>query len=229
MPPFVPVLFINLVPALCVVALGWSAFTLVALYWIENLIAGAINALKIVISGAANGWAGILTSLFLTPFFIFHYGMFCAVHGVFIWALFGGVFQGAVAPDGDPLTALPKLLLAQIGHDRFLFWNVALLALYHLFRFAAYWLGNGEWRRGDPFTQMFSPYGRIIVVHMTIMLAGIPVALLGQPVWGVLCLALLKTGLETGRMFVFEASAENAAKARAALKALNEGRMPETE
>jgi hypothetical protein len=51
------------------------------------------------------------------------------------------------------------------------------------------------------------------VVHLTIMIAGIPVLLLGQPVLGVACLALLKTGLETGRARLFDAFAQNPALA----------------
>lgn len=68
---------------------------------------------------------------------------------------------------------------------------------------------------------MFAPYARIIVVHLTILIAGIPVILLGQPMFAVLCLALLKTGLEMGRMHLLDAFSENpalAVKARRMLK-----------
>ena len=52
---------------------------------------------------------------------------------------------------------------------------------------------------------------------------GIPVLLLGQPVFAVFCLALLKTGLETGRIRMFEAFTANpafTAETREKLKAL---------
>jgi hypothetical protein len=62
-------------------------------------------------------------------------------------------------------------------------------------------------------------------VHLTIMIAGIPVMLLGQPIWAVLCLALLKTGLETGRAKIFDGFAQNPAlalKTRRVLRVLDD-------
>ena len=41
-------------------------------------------------------WANQASKLFFIPFFIFHYGMFCFVHGVFLFAIFdreGGGFE----------------------------------------------------------------------------------------------------------------------------------------
>lgn len=35
------------------IVFGWNAFTLILLYWIENLIIGGINVLKIIVFGTA--------------------------------------------------------------------------------------------------------------------------------------------------------------------------------
>lgn len=213
---------VNMLAVIGVAAFGWSALTLVLLYWIENLIVGAINVVKILISGVSSGRTGTLASLFLVPFFIVHYGMFCFVHGLFIFGLFGGGLENMSAFDGQGLAAA---VMGRIAADRAMFWGVIVLAAFHVYVFLRYWIGGRRWETSDPFTQMFAPYGRIVVVHLTIMIAGIPVMLLGQPMLAVLCLALLKTGLETGRAKMFDAFAQNPAlalKTRRRLRALDD-------
>lgn len=210
MAPLIEIFAVNMLAVIGVAVFGWSALTLVLLYWIENLIVGAINIPKIVISGVTAGRTGALTCLFLVPFFVVHYGMFCFVHGMFILGLFGSGLDNMSAFDGQGLAAA---VLSRIETDRTLFWGVVMAAAFHLYIFLRYWLGGRRWEVSDPFSQMFAPYGRIVVVHLTIMIAGIPVMLLGQPMLAVLCLALLKTGLETGRAKMFDAFAQNPALA----------------
>jgi len=212
MSPLIPIFAINLLPVFSVALFGWSAFTLVLLYWIENVIVGVFNVFKILIAGFAAGRAGALTSLVLTPFFIFHYGMFCFVHGIFICLLFTIGTDTAAQAVNSPID-LVALVIQRLHGDKILFWNVILIGAFHLFIFLRYWVGTARWRVVDPATQMFAPYARIVVVHLTIMIGAIPVILLGQPMYAVLCLALLKTGMETGRMRLFSALAENPALA----------------
>jgi hypothetical protein len=57
-PRSILILGFNLFPALSAIIFGWSAFTLILLYWIENLIFGGLNELKIMICGAAGGRQG---------------------------------------------------------------------------------------------------------------------------------------------------------------------------
>lgn len=213
---------VNMLAVIGVAAFGWSALTLVLLYWIENLIVGALNVVKIAASGVSSGRTGTLASLFLVPFFIVHYGMFCFVHGLFIFGLFGGGLENMSAFD---IPGLTRAVTDRIMADRAMFWGVIVLAAFHLYIFLRYWVGGRRWETSDPFTQMFAPYGRILVVHLTIMIAGIPVMLLGQPMLAVLCLALLKTGLETGRAKMLDAFAQNPAlalKTRRRLRALDD-------
>lgn len=222
MSPLIEILAVNMLAVVGVALFGWSALTLVLLYWIENLIVGAFNVVKIVMSGISSGRAGALMTLFLVPFFIVHYGMFCFVHGIFILALFGG---GLERNDGFTTTGLMEAVVARIQTDHAMAWGVAVLIAFHLYLFLRYWIGARRWEVSDPFTQMFAPYSRIVVVHLTIMIAGIPVMLLGQPIWAVLCLALLKTAMETGRAKMFDAFAQNprlALETRRKLRALDD-------
>ena len=93
-PPVLAVLVINLIPAFCVLFFGWSALALLLLYWAENVVLGVINVFKMGVVSVAGGVGGVLMAIFIIPFFIVHYGAFCAGHGFFIVALLGGGFQG---------------------------------------------------------------------------------------------------------------------------------------
>ncbi|MBV9992484.1 MAG: hypothetical protein JOZ72_14480 [Alphaproteobacteria bacterium] len=211
MSPLIEILAVNLLAVVGVALFGWSALTLLLLYWLENLIVGAFNVLKIAIAGISSGRTGGLATLFLVPFFVVHYGMFCFVHGLFIVALFGG--HGLATNEGFTIAGLATTVIARIRTDPAMGYGAAVLLAFHAYLFGRYWLGRRQWERSDPFSQMFAPYGRIVVVHLTIMIAGIPVMLLGQPVAAVACLALLKTALETGRAKLFDAFAQNPALA----------------
>jgi len=224
MPPLIEIFAVNMLAVVGVFLFGWSALTLVLLYWLENLIVGAFNVVKIVMSGISSGRSGTLASLFLAPFFVVHYGMFCFVHGLFIVALFGGG-SGMASNEGFTLSGLAGTVAARVQGDRAMAWGVAMLAAFHLYLFARYWVAARRWQVSDPLTQMFAPYSRILVVHLTIMIAGIPVMLLGQPMLAVLCLALLKTAMETGRAKLFDTAAQSprlALETRRRLKALDD-------
>ena len=64
--------------------------------------------------------------------------------------------------------------------------------------FVVLWLGRAEWRNTDPSRQMAEPYGRVVVLHATILVGAIPVVAFGEPAIGVFVLALFKTALELG-------------------------------
>ena len=78
----------NAVPIFGVVFLGWQVFPLMLLYWLENVVVGAFNVLRMLAADPRNPfrWAG---KLFLIPFFCVHFGMFTFVHGVLVFAMFG--------------------------------------------------------------------------------------------------------------------------------------------
>ena len=215
MPPqLISLLVLNLLPIASAALFGWSAFTLILLYWFENLILGALNVAKIVDAGFANGKSGATAMLALVPFFVCHYGLFSAIHGLLIWDLFG-------PPDGPDvgLFDLAAAALVQLRNDPLLFWNTVLLAAMHTGNFLLYWVAQRAWRGADPYVQVFAPYGRIVVVHVALMLAAVPVALLGQPLIAVVLLAILKTGLETNAAQLIAGLAGNALGAQIREKA----------
>lgn len=186
-PPVLAVLVINLIPAFCVLFFGWSALVLLLLYWAENVVIGVVNILRMGVTAVAGGAVGIAMGLMIIPFFALHYGGFCAGHGLFTVAVAGGAFQGA-----DPLEQAKA-----VWADK---WDYAIplaaIIAYQLGDFVR-WFRAGEWKGVDVGTQMGEPYGRIIVLHIALIIGAIPVIMLGQPAAAVALLAILKTFFET--------------------------------
>ncbi|MEO6340708.1 MAG: DUF6498-containing protein [Caulobacteraceae bacterium] len=193
-PRVIATLIGNLIPAVCVLLFGWSVFALMILYWLENLAVGLFNLLKMIMEGATRGFPGIVAAIFACPFFTFHYGMFCTIHGIFVWSIFS---QGErVAPlDGLNPLELFQHSLDYVRGDGDVGLNLIALFGVQLFQFIE-WLWRGRWTEAEPLEQMVKPYGRIVVLHLTILGGAVPVLLMGQPVLAVFLLALLKTVIE---------------------------------
>ena len=142
----------NVVPLLGVLLLGWSTFSIVFIYWCENVMIGVINLLKMLTCSAEPhkgliGEARHAAKLFFLPFFTFHYGMFCFVHGVFVFALLGegGVMGGGGGGGAEPFDVWDSSLAAL--REQHLLWAVLALAGSHLLSFFVNYLGKGEYRR----------------------------------------------------------------------------------
>jgi hypothetical protein len=221
-PSAIALIAANLLPLFGVFFLGWDAFSIVALYWVENVILGAINVLKMItcspdeksidwskfgtpekvaeIRKELDGEAGAVETaklfhhgvkFFLVPFFAFHYGLFCFVHGVFVFALFGHDEFGAHFGPFGPLGSLVTVFSQQ-----HLWWAVATLAASHLFSFFVNYLGHGEYRRTFVVWLMFQPYARIFILHIAILFGGFVAMALDSNVAVLTILVLGKTALD---------------------------------
>ena len=219
----------NLVPLIGVLWLGWSVWTILIVYWLENGVVGAFNVLKIaraagpeptrpdsvVVDGrkvilpaqpVAAGRSAII------GFFIVHYGMFWLVHGIFVLTLplFAGIHQdgsgefvglvlgpflvvGGVAGAVEPLSPVgpaPDLLQLVVV--------LVFLAISHGISYKANFIGRGEYLRVSPSQQAMAPYGRLLVLHITIIFGGIAIAFTGASIAAVVVLVLLKIALDLG-------------------------------
>ena len=185
-PSQVALVLANAVPLVGVLLLGWTVFPLLLLYWLENVVVGAFNVLKMLLAKPAEPvyWAG---KLFLIPFFIVHFGGFTFVHGVLVVAFFG---PKGIQPF-DLLTAVPAAIRAnQLG------WGLLSLIASHGFSFYWNYVKNGEYQRASLQALMGQPYGRVIVLHLTVLFGGWIVMLLGSPVGALLVLVALKTAAD---------------------------------
>jgi hypothetical protein len=131
------------------------------------------------------------SKLFLIPFFTVHYGLFCFVHGVFVFELLGNGF-GAFSPLDFWGSAFERL------KQEHLQWAVAALAASHLFSFFINFLHRGEYRHVSAPQLMAQPYGRIVVLHIAILFGAFAIVALGSPVWMLVILIICKTIFDIG-------------------------------
>jgi hypothetical protein len=202
----------NLIPLFGVLFLSWDTFEIVGLYWVENVIIGAVNVLKIATCrpnsaelnltkvgkrnavrqsgrGARRVNREHASKLFFIPFFTVHYGLFCFVHGIFVMAFF--------APEsfsGLPLGGLHTF--SQMFSERHLWWAVLALAASHLYSYVVNFLGRGESRRTTLSVLMFQPYARVVVLHLAILFGAFGVVLLRSNTGVLVILVVLKTALD---------------------------------
>lgn len=177
-----------------VLALGWSPFVVMMLFWFENVVIGVVNVMKMLAAGARLGAAGLPGAVLASAFFTVHYGMFTAVHGMFVVLLFGAGELGRGALDGglaSPALGMAAYLLAERAG-----WLAALaIVLVHLSGLAQ-WLARTRELPTPQKELMGGPYGRIVVLHATLIASGFLVHALQTPVAGALLLVALKLGYD---------------------------------
>lgn len=178
----------NLVPLAGVLLWGWDAFALIALFWMENVVVGIFFALRMLALDPRD-LALWLAKLFMVSFFCVHYGMFTAIHGSFVFGMLGG--KRYDVPGFLPLE--PALRAAT---DFGLWLPLGVLFASHLFSFLWNYLYRGEYQRAELAKLMTQPYGRVVVLHVAILLGGFGALALGSPVWALLVLLAMKIGLD---------------------------------
>jgi hypothetical protein len=183
-------LFVNLIPLVGVLFLDWDLYSIMVLYWLENLVIGGFNIIKMTFAAKAD--SSLSQKLFSIPFFTFHYGFFCFVHGIFVMVLFqpGGLFATSFSPfDLFSLSFMQSLARA---------FNWALLALvlsHGLSLVSNYFLAQ-EYLTVSVQEQLFQPYRRIIILHMTILVGGFVTMILGAPIFALVFMVILKTVMD---------------------------------
>lgn len=188
----------NFIPLWGVLFHGWDVFTVLLLFWFESFIIGGFNIARMAIARGDGGSVanGHLAKLFLIPFFIVHYGIFLSVHGLFIFTLFGARGPFATPPgqvtgvDGQPLALLPNTSGIEIA---FAFLG---LCVSHGVSFVTNYVGRGEYRTATVRELMMQPYGRVVVLHLTVLFGGIAVSMFGAAKPAIALLALLKIGMD---------------------------------
>ena len=202
----------NVVPLIGVVALGWGVYDVMLIYWLENGVVGAFTLLRMVTAGRTPA-----SVLFMGPFFTVHYGMFWLVHGVFVVSLFGpaGPFVGSTggAPAPGPTLPFPLPIAGEIPLVAGAGWALAALGLSHGVSFVQNWLLGGERDGVDPGALMQRPYGRVVVLHLTLIAGAFFVMALGAPVLALVSMVVLKIGVDAAAHLRSHASARGAGPA----------------
>ena len=220
----VALILANLVPLVGVLWFGWDVWGILIIYWLENGIYGLFNVLKMRRAegsdespvAAAETRRQLSTfrmhgrspsgssKAVLIPFFIMHYGTFWVVHGIFVLML--PLFMSDTDGASDFGTTLNPLgiLLVVVG-----------LFISHGLSYRLNFIGRGEYLRTTAARQMGAPYGRLVVLHITIIVGAILIGMTGAPASAVVVLVLLKIALDLGLHLAEHRTAETLPVTRA--------------
>jgi hypothetical protein len=199
--PLIALLAANSIPLIGVISLGWDVFSIVLLYWAENLIIGLYNVLKMVFVKVDHP-RDHLGKLFFIPFFCVHFGGFTAAHGLFILLIFKKGSGELISENPWPcffvflqlLFSVIKQVYAIIPADM----KYALLGLFvsHGISFVYNYFLKGEYRRDSIKSLMGKPYVRVVVLHVAVLVGGFLSMAIGEPVAILFVLVVLKTVLD---------------------------------
>lgn len=148
---------VNLIPLYGVFALDWSVGLLLFFYWTESSIIGFFTVLKMFMVRAE-----LWRKIFLTVFFLIHFGGFMLGH-LFFLIMF-------VMPADGPLKGQlddPSVLWVQIK------WTYFALFVSHLVSFFGNYVRNKEYLGADLEKTMVAVYGRIGLFHVVVLGGGI--------------------------------------------------------
>ena len=188
-------ILMNFVPIIGVLLWDWDVAAIVMLYWAENLIIGVLNLVKMF---AAGGWR----ALPIMAFFTFHYGAFCGAHGFFAASLFELPIDGVMDNLSWPFFFVFMELLVNVVTGVFSvvpstwIWGVAAVGVSHIFSLVLHRFIRGEDADKSAQKIMSEPYGRIVILHIAIIVGGMLVMAMSSPLALLLILVLLKTAID---------------------------------
>ncbi len=179
----------NLLPLYGVLVLDWPVVALLLLFWLENVVVGAFNVLRILVARLGD-FMMLPRKLFLGGFFVIHYGGFAMGHVIFILAIFGG--DAIVVEGAFPTPATIREIVAEYR----LGFPLAALILSHGISFFFNYIGEGEYRTAGIASLMSRPYGRVVILHIVIIVGGGISMVLGEPAFALALLVILKIAVD---------------------------------
>ncbi len=161
----------NILPIIGVLFFNWSVFSLLLSYWLENIVIGLYQVLKMkratsnypvnqqnkMIPGPLRP-VKPAERVFAIIFFCVHYGMFCGGHLTFLY------FFGAMV--GDPIHFTSYILLSSIP-----------FFITHGKNYFDSYVANKEYETTPLAKLFFSPYRRIVTLHLIITFGAVPILL----------------------------------------------------
>lgn len=185
-----PVMFLvaaNLIPVIGVLLWGWDLSVLLFLYWLESFIIGAVNFAYISVSNGPRR-ERVRTGLF----FVVHYGGFWLGHGLFLFVLLMPEIDKYANSESAGIIASPQTV-------RYALWG---FIISHVLGFVINTLSRQKSERLPPVAQMFTPYGRVFVMHLVILGGAYLAARFANVITVLLLFVGLKILFELGTMVV---------------------------
>lgn len=191
-PAVLALIFMNLIPLIGVLRFDWDAGTIVFLYWVENVVIGLLNIPKILSCNRHDQIGASQSSLqlpskrhlFLSVFFLIHYGLFCFGHYMFLQTTYSDL-----PSYGNIWSSLTGSVMT---------WSILGLSISHLISMVVNFYGKAEYAGRRPNEQMFIPYKRIILLHIVIVGSAFVAIKLGQGLATLLTLVIIKILFDLG-------------------------------
>jgi hypothetical protein len=175
----------NLITMYGVLFLGWDLGNILFLYWLESAIIGASTIIKMIFAHADTA-VGHFAKIAAVPFFCIHYGGFMFGHLIFL------IIMSQFLITGEPDGVVDNV--RQLVFDRLEIVQPAIigLSISHLLSLIFNYFGKGEWKVQTVAQLFSSPYKRIIVMHLTLLLGMFASFIFGQSIFILLIFVALK-------------------------------------
>ncbi|MGH7532068.1 MAG: DUF6498-containing protein [Gemmatimonadales bacterium] len=182
----------NALPLIGVLWFHWQVFPILLVYWLENVVVGGFNVLRMLTADPDQPieWIG---KLFIIPFFCVHFGLFTMVHGVFVFTFFGKGVPALVPFHSGWITPAEVMAAIHATHVEYA-WLALLLS--HGFSFVWNYLLGGEYKHASLQQLMGQPYARVMILHVVILFGAAIAAALGSPTPALVLLVVLKIGVD---------------------------------
>jgi hypothetical protein len=186
----------NIIPLIGVLFYDWDVVNIMLLYWLENIIIGVINILRIAfLSNDASFKTGFKERVFNILFFTFHYGMFCAAHGTLLFELLD-----INVPGVDSLFSPIDFIVNGVAVFSFIFALIGIKTVFALFAFVlshgfsllSHFFMGSEKEQLSPRKIMGMPYKRIFALHIGLLIGVVLLEEFGSPVFLMAALVLAK-------------------------------------
>lgn len=164
----------------------WSIFEVFYLYWFENVLIGCFTVIRMMMASASQGIWALFSSLFRIAFFIVHYGMFCMGHGLILTEIF---YDNPLDVPIEPETLFQIPII--VGMQGFLYGAIGIVLIEIVYGIQKVLQDRREGNSADVI--MFSPYGRIVVLHVAVILGGLLAQEFGVSIMALVVLVVLKT------------------------------------
>lgn len=200
---------------------GWEMFDIFYLYWTVNVITGFVTIIRMLYSASWSGLSRLPSIIFSIAFFGIHYGMFTLVHGIIMTQImqpdiFDQLTHASTGLLGEfyMLYQLPSAL--DMAGFAYIFAGILFIECV----FGIQKIYDDRKKKQDARAIMFSPYGRIIILHLTILFGGLISSILGHSIFTLIMFVALKTFADI-YSFRSRASNDDEADARSPLSKIN--------
>ena len=185
----------NIIPLIGVMFFGWTLFSIMFLYWLENVVIGFFNVIRMMKAEGIppkdikmNGKPATtaMKGIFII-FFIIHFGIFTAVHGMFVFVLFGSATEPGFSQT-IPWSEVASQDISILGI------TIALIMMIisHGISYRSNYIIKKEYKKISTAEQMFKPYGRVMVMHFVIIIGAFIIMGMGYSVISASILIIIK-------------------------------------